>query len=701
MRFSLSLFCFLSLQLGCDGVEKPQEEADAFDCSDEGESDADGLLNCDDVEECDGQDNDGDGAVDEGFDADVDGVPDCDDVEECDGQDNDGDGSIDEGFDSDADGVADCEDVEECDGVDNDGDGDVDEGFDGDSDGIADCEDIEECDGIDNNGDGIIDEGFDSDQDYLPDCLDEEECDGRDNDGDGLIDCADPDVLDSDGDGYCICDDCDDSDALMGLEDADGDGYSSCDGDCDDSDLSVGPGASEVCDGIDNDCDGYSDDADSDVDASTANVIYLDADGDGYGDPAESATACITPAGYVGNADDCNDEDAEISPAAVEICDGMDNDCDTLVDDLDGDVDMASLVSVYPDSDGDGYGDDALAESTCSLPIGYAFDGGDCDDGEAGISPAAEEVCDGLDNDCDVDTDESLDGDGDSQSICDGDCDDFDETTYTGAEESCDGLDNDCDGSVPTEESDSDGDGYMDCVGLTCSTYGMTWALNDYDAALGVSKVGCSNCDPYRGDHDCNDSIPILCIQMAGLPNPGVGSSDWSGGYIDITDPVQGCALTSITAADAICADRFGSGWRMAEFHDANAWALWGEGEIPYEWTCNDGIDDDGDGLTDCDDSDCVDEGSCDETDCTDGVDDDGDGLLDCDDPDCMADSSCAAYSYEVDCVEGSSNEADLDDDGDGLLNCDDPDCSESSVCIDDRRYWTYINDQAAGNCWN
>ena len=105
-------------------------------------------------------------------------------VEECDGIDNNCNSVIDEGFSNqDGDELADCVDVEECDGYDNDGDGEVDEGFeDVDGDGEADCVDVEECDGIDNNGDGQIDEGFDGDgdgselvrQETLLDCNDSE-----------------------------------------------------------------------------------------------------------------------------------------------------------------------------------------------------------------------------------------------------------------------------------------------------------------------------------------------------------------------------------------------------------------------------------------------------------------------------------------------------------------------------------------------
>ena len=184
-------------------------------------------------EACDGEDNDRDGATDEGFpDTDLDGVADCIDAEECDGLDNDGNGFIDEYFpDTDGDGLCDGMDFEDCDGVDNDGDGSIDELYpDTDGNGVADCVEPELCDGIDNNVDGFIDEDYpDTDADGIADCMDAEECDGLDNDGDRLVD--------------------------EGTADTDGDGL------CDDLD-------SEDCDGLDNDGNGVVDDGFPDVDAN-------------------------------------------------------------------------------------------------------------------------------------------------------------------------------------------------------------------------------------------------------------------------------------------------------------------------------------------------------------------------------------------------------------------------------------------------
>ena len=76
--------------------------------------------------------------------------------------------------------------------------------------------------------------------------------------------------------------------------DEDGDGFSPADGDCDDDDAGVHPGAEEVCDGKNNDCD-----AGIDEDAVDGRTLYMDGDGDGFGDPAVAIQACGSPPGFL------------------------------------------------------------------------------------------------------------------------------------------------------------------------------------------------------------------------------------------------------------------------------------------------------------------------------------------------------------------------------------------------------------------
>ncbi len=103
-------------------------------------------------------------------------------------------------------------------------------------------------------------------------------------------------------------------------------GYVANNADCNDTDPNTHPGATEVCDGKDNNCDGQ-------IDEGVTSTFYADADHDGYGNPNSSIKACTPPAGYVSNNGDCNDNDPAISPAAVEVCGNkIDDNCNGLAD---------------------------------------------------------------------------------------------------------------------------------------------------------------------------------------------------------------------------------------------------------------------------------------------------------------------------------------------------------------------------------
>ena len=178
-----------------------------------------------------------------------------------------------------------------------------------------------------------------------------------------------------------------------GSVDEDQDGYSA-DEDCDDSDGTINPAATEICDNVDNDCDG-------EVDEEVKTTFYRDADSDGFGDIDVPTEACEIPTGYVPNANDCDDTQATAFPGNTEVCDGIDNDCDTLVDE---DV----TTAFYADSDSDGFGDLHVQTDACTQPPGTVTDNSDCDDTTAAAFPGNLEVCDEIDNNCDGTVDEGV-----------------------------------------------------------------------------------------------------------------------------------------------------------------------------------------------------------------------------------------------------------------------------------------------------
>ena len=215
-----------------------------------------------------------------------------------------------------------------------------------------------------------------------------ETCDGQDQDCDGSVDEGATDMatwyVDDDGDGYGHA-----SRSIVACDQPSG--YQADTSDCDDRSATIHPGATETCDGVDQDCDGVADDGAIDM-----GVWYTDADADGYGDATSSTTACSQPSGTSADATDCDDANAAAHPGAPETCDGVDQDCDGVADD--GAIDMGVW---YTDADADGYGDATSSTIACSQPSGTSADATDCDDGDATIHPGAVELCSGVDEDCD------------------------------------------------------------------------------------------------------------------------------------------------------------------------------------------------------------------------------------------------------------------------------------------------------------
>src|SRR5436190_23059369 len=160
-------------------------------------------------------------------------------------------------------------------------------------------------------------------------------CDTIDNDCDGKVDDADSSLdmnsterfyNDNDDDGFG---DPDEGVSVRGC--AAPLGYVGNWDDCDDSHATVNPSAKEICDHLDNDCDGKWDMTDPTLDMTTAHAFYKDLDHDQHGAGA-AMMACDQPSGYVQTVDDCNDNDNLALPGGIEICDGVDNDCDGGID---------------------------------------------------------------------------------------------------------------------------------------------------------------------------------------------------------------------------------------------------------------------------------------------------------------------------------------------------------------------------------
>jgi hypothetical protein len=498
-----------------------------------GASDIAGDAIDQDCDGIDGVDSDGDG-----FASTISGGDDCDDSDS-------------EVYPTAIDSVGDSVD-QDCDGVDGvDADGD---GWASVASGGTDCNDNQTDffpgapdsfgDGADQNCDGI--DGVDADNDgWASSAGGGEDCDDSDADAyPGAVEYCDGHDDNCDGE----VDEDTSSDSTIWYQDADTDGFGDAlaadvacyqpmgyvldSTDCDDTDANAYPGATEYCDGHDDDCDGDTDEDES-VDVST---WYADADADGYGDSSSSDIDCYQPTGYVADATDCDDTESTTYPGADEYCDGHDDNCDGDIDE-DGSVDVSTW---YADSDSDGEGDAAVTDIDCYQPTGYVDNSTDCDDSSSTLNTA--------------------DSDGDGFTSCGTDCDDADSTAYVGAasqepslcthdidgdgygdEFAASPLDagTDCDdadstaflGAASQEPSlcthDIDGDGYGDEFAASPLDAGTD--CDDTDAALESADVdldGYSTCDG-----DCDDTDADL--ELADADGDGYSTCD---GDCDDTD---------------------------------------------------------------------------------------------------------------------------------------------------------------------
>ena len=321
--------------------------------------------------------------------------------------------------------------------------------------------------------------------------------------------------------------------------------------------------ATEVCgDGVDNDCNGQTDEPG----AGGCKNWYLDNDGDGFGSGAASVENCLCNnpgTGYSSQGKDCNDFATSIHPGAIEICNNTDDNCNGETDESGS----KGCTVFYHDLDGDGYGSQSDSACMCKskATTDWILQAADCDDTPgtgAKIHPGVDEICDGIDNNCNGKTDEQgaigcklyyADQDGDTYGVTTtglclcastksnpagqpGDCDDGNASVNPSQPEICDGIDNDCDGKTDGKSADASCGtieaGKSKCLdGGICGTGGCDKGYFDIDGLPGCECKDAANVGNMG--MFCSNAIDVgvlpdgsATIQKAGQILPGEGG-DW------------------------------------------------------------------------------------------------------------------------------------------------------------------------------
>ncbi len=451
------------------------------------------------------------------------------------------------------------------------------------------------------------------------------------------------------------------------------------DGDCNDINAAINPGATEICDlnNTDEDCDGLADNADPSAADAGKTDFYADADSDTYSG-ATIGRFCDLPFGYeLTDEGDCNDTDAAIHPGASERCNGLDDDCNSIIDD------GVTFKPYYQDLDGDNLGNPAVTQSTCTgiPPVGFVLDNSDCDDSNAAIHGPTIFYAD-ADND----------GAGDPA---------FPEVACTQPVGFVANLNDACPANgdliaLATYYLDEDHDGF--------GVETFTTTNCESNPREGYSRVAGDGCP-----EDANKQAPGAC---------GCGNADTDSDNDGTADCIDGCPTDPNKVAPGACGcgiadtDSDGDGTRDCNDgcpNDPNKTA---------PGTCGCGVSDvdsDSDGTPDCNDGCPTDPNKTAPGTCGCGIpdtDSDSDGTADCNDgcptdPNKTAPGACGCGTPDTDsdgdltpdCNDGCPNDSsktapgacgcgipDTDSDGDGTPNCNDncptdPNKTEPGTC--------------------
>jgi hypothetical protein len=235
---------------------------------------------------------------------------------------------------------------------------------------------------------------------------------------------------------------------------------------------------------------------DADPDILNQSSWYADTDNDSFGNAATTTLACTQPTGFVADSSDCDDGNAAIYPGALEVCNGLDDDCDSLMDDDDPDILDQTLW--YIDADSDGYGDTTTTTLACTQPSGFVADASDCDDSNASINPIAVEDCNLVDDDCN-------------------------------------GIVDDVEEVIDTWYADTDGDGYGDpLVSVVSTTQPSGYVANDLD------------CD------DTDSTIRPDAVETCGTATDEDCNSSTDGCAVSGFNAISGPILTGATLGDSL-----------------------------------------------------------------------------------------------------------------------------------------------------